>query len=222
MWEFDGRKRPGFAVEPAAGQESVWDYPRPPRLVEDARHVEVWHGTQRIANTRRAWRVLETASPPTFYLPVEDVAMNVLRAAPGSSFCEWKGSASYFGLASGGEAGQVVAWSYPRPSAPFARIAGCLSFYPGRVRCLVAGELVRPSPAASTRAGSPASSLDPSRASPVLVTGSHMPVIPGSTANAHAGFSRCTENRSCPSHQLWVSCHRDRAASAQNSSMEYL
>jgi uncharacterized protein (DUF427 family) len=146
MWAFDGRKRPGFAVEPTAGQESVWDYPRPPRLVEDARHVEVWHGTQRIADTRRAWRVLETASPPTFYLPVEDVAMDALRAAAGSSFCEWKGLASYFALASGGTPGQVVAWSYPRPSAAYARLAGCLAFYPGRVRCLVAGEAVRPQP----------------------------------------------------------------------------
>jgi uncharacterized protein (DUF427 family) len=146
MWAFQGRKRPDFAAEPAVGQESVWDYPRPPRVVGDTRHVEVWHGTQCIADTRRAWRVLETASPPTFYLPAEDVAMACLRPVPGSSFCEWKGSASYFSLASGSPQDPAVAWSYPRPSAAFARLSACLSFYPGRVRCLVDGEVVRPQP----------------------------------------------------------------------------
>ncbi len=146
MWDFYGQKRPDFAVPPAAGKESVWDYPRPPRLVADTRHVEVWNGEQRLADTRRAWRLLETASPPTFYLPVEDVAMGFLRTVPGSSYCEWKGSASYFALADGGVQDQAVAWSYPRPSAAFAGLAGWLSFYPGRVLCRVAGNVVRPQP----------------------------------------------------------------------------
>ncbi len=146
MWAFDGRKRPDFAVAPAAGQESVWDYPRPPRLAQDSRHVEVWHGAQRIAASRRAWRVLETASPPTFYLPAGDVAMTLLQPAPGSSYCEWKGAASYFALADDNARGQVVAWSYPRPTGAFAGLAGYLSFYPGRVQCRVDGEVVRPQP----------------------------------------------------------------------------
>ncbi|MEO7386969.1 MAG: DUF427 domain-containing protein [Gammaproteobacteria bacterium] len=146
MWEFDGRNRPAFALPPAAGQESVWDYPRPPRLKPDTRRVEVWHGTQRIADTTRAWRVLETASPPTFYLPGDDVTMALLRSISDSSFCEWKGAATYFALADGGAPGQTVAWSYPRPTAAFAGIAGFLSFYPGRLQCRVAGEIVRPQP----------------------------------------------------------------------------
>ena len=146
MWEFDGQKRPAFAVSPAHGQESVWDYPRPPRLAQDARRVEVRHGPHLIADSTRAWRVLETASPPTFYLPVEDVAMEFLKPAAGNSFCEWKGSATYFTLAVSGVPGQPVAWSYLRPTAAFTRLAGCLSFYPGRVQCRVGGELVRAQP----------------------------------------------------------------------------
>lgn len=143
MWEFTGTKRPDFAEEPGVGQESVWDYPRPPALVPSTRHVLVKAGDTLLADTILAMRVLETASPPTYYIPVEDVNMGALAMVPGSSFCEWKGAARYWGLAGGGDA---IAWSYPEPSERFREIRDALAFYPGRVACFVDGERVRPQP----------------------------------------------------------------------------
>ncbi len=143
MWSYSGQRRPDFAVEPGPGQESVWDYPRPPALVPCSRRVEVSAADRLIAVSRRTVRILETASPPTFYLPPEDVDWSLLDAVAGSSFCEWKGRAGYFALRG---RQSVVAWSYPEPTPEFAAIAGYVSFYPGRVRCTVDGETVRPQP----------------------------------------------------------------------------
>ncbi len=143
MWKNTGQKRPDFAIEPAEGQESVWDYPRPPALVEDARLVEVFAGDRQLASTHAAFRVLETASPPTFYLPPESIAPGVLERVGGRSYCEWKGEAAYWALEGTGE---PVAWSYPAPSPRFAQLRDYLGFYPGRVACFVDGERVRPQP----------------------------------------------------------------------------
>jgi uncharacterized protein (DUF427 family) len=145
MWTYHGQRRPDFAEEPGPGQESVWDYPRPPRIVPDSREVVVRHGKDELARTVRGVRVLETASPPTFYIPPEDVSRALLVSAPGSSFCEWKGRAVYFSLASAPELGSV-GWSYPEPTRPFQSIRGYLSFYPAKVSCFVDGERVRPQP----------------------------------------------------------------------------
>ena len=147
MWHWTGTRRPPFADTPAAGQESVWDYPRPPRIVADQREVVVRSGATVIARSTRAMRVLETASPPTFYLPPGDVDARVLRPADGSSHCEWKGSAAYWSVVlPDGGACDAVGWSYPRPTPAFAAIAGWLSFYPARLACIVDGERVRPQP----------------------------------------------------------------------------
>lgn len=145
MWKYRGQVRPDFAVAPTPGQESVWDYPRPPRIVPDPRQVEVRAGTIVLARTERAWRVLETASPPTFYLPAGDVDCAALVRVAGSSACEWKGVAEYWALATD-PARRTVAWRYPRPLPDFAAIAGAFSFYPALVACTVAGERVRPQP----------------------------------------------------------------------------
>jgi uncharacterized protein (DUF427 family) len=147
VWTYRGQKRPEFAVEPMPGQESVWDYPRPPRIEPDSREVLVMDRNREIARTLRAFRVLETASPPTFYIPPEDTDMGLLVPARGSSFCEWKGKAIYWALASG-EPRVAVGWSYPEPTQPFRAIRDHLSFYPARVECHVAGERVRPQPGA--------------------------------------------------------------------------
>ena len=144
MWQFTGKQRPPFAEEPGPGQESVWDYPRPPALVSSGKEVIVMAGEVELARSTRAWRVLETASPPTWYIPAEDVDREHLAPAPGGSFCEWKGGAVYWALAA--QPGEAVAWSYPAPSAAFAAIAGAFGFYPGRVACYVGGERVRPQP----------------------------------------------------------------------------
>jgi uncharacterized protein (DUF427 family) len=115
-------------------------------LAPDSRRVEVFFGGQRIADSRRNFRVLETASPPTFYLPPEDVDAALLTPAPDRSFCEWKGTARYWRLASLGHSSEVIGWCYPAPHEAFAPIAGYFSFYPGRVRCLVDAEPVLPQP----------------------------------------------------------------------------
>lgn len=140
-WTNIGRSRPEFAIDPGPGQESVWDYPRPPIVVADRRRVVVGDARAPIADTTAAVRVLETAGPPTFYLPPGDVDRTRLVPAQGSSFCEWKGRARYWALSDRPD--QPIAWEYPSPFADFEGLAGSLSFYPARVRCLVDGEVVR-------------------------------------------------------------------------------
>jgi uncharacterized protein (DUF427 family) len=145
MWNFKGKGRPEFAVEPSEGQESVWDYPRPPKVEADVRRVLVTTAGARLAATERSLRVLETASPPTFYLPFASVDFTLLQEVPGSSWCEWKGAARYWALVSG-SSDRPVAWDYPKPRARFLRLRGHLSFYPGRVDCFVDDRRVEPQP----------------------------------------------------------------------------
>ena len=143
-WANNGAVRPEFAVEPQSGQESVWDYPRPPLLVPDPREVVVCVEGTEIARSAQALRLLETASPPTFYLPPDDVVTAALSGAIGSSFCEWKGAATYWDFEQAGVRTAEVAWSYNEPFGEFAGLAGYYSFYPSRAECFVAGERVRP------------------------------------------------------------------------------
>lgn len=145
-WTNTGARRPDFAREPGPGQESVWDYPRPPALVPDYRHVVVQHLDVVVASSHESLRVLETASPPTFYLPPDDVDTDLLRRESTRSFCEWKGEATYWSLALPDAVIRKVAWSYEAPYARFEAIAGYLAFYPGRLECLVDGERVKPQP----------------------------------------------------------------------------
>ena len=143
MWKFYGQHRPSFAAEPGSGQESVWDYPRPPVLAPDTRLVEVRFEDRLIARSERTVRVLETASPPTFYIPPEDVDMQQLRRESGGSLCEWKGRAAYWSVVDGpGRSG----WSYPDPTPEFEQIQDWFSFYPALLACTVAGERVEPQP----------------------------------------------------------------------------
>lgn len=142
-WRHRGQTRPDFAKPTREGQESVWDYPRPPRIVPDPRPVEVRFEGRVIASTTRAIRVLETASPPTFYVRPEDVDRAALVPSGRTSMCEWKGQAVDFDLADGPAS---VAWCYPRVFPEFAEIAGWFAFYPARVECFVDDERVRPQP----------------------------------------------------------------------------
>lgn len=145
-WQWRGHARPPFAATPGPGQVSVWDYPRPPRLAPDEREVTVfWDGVE-VARTRNAVRVLETAHPPSFYLPWRDVARHLFQAAPGSSFCEWKGPASYWSLRDGRRQLDAVAWSYPHPLAGAESLADCVALYPAQLECRVDGDLVQPQP----------------------------------------------------------------------------
>ena len=145
MWQYTGKEHPPFADKPGPGQESVWDYPRPPVLVSCDSLIVVGDPEKPLARTERALRVLETASPPTYYLSPESVDWTQLVRLQDRSFCEWKGEATYWALAENAAAG-LVAWSYERPSERFAAIDGYLSCYPGRVPCYVDGERVQPQP----------------------------------------------------------------------------
>jgi uncharacterized protein (DUF427 family) len=146
LWKHRGQARPPFAAKPQPGQESVWDYPRPPALVPDERRVRVRADSVTVADTRQAVRVLETASPPTFYLPPEEVRTDLLLPTGKTTFCEWKGGARYFSIKLDGRLIENAAWSYPEPFAGFEAIGGFLAFYPHAVACWVEDERVRPQP----------------------------------------------------------------------------
>jgi uncharacterized protein (DUF427 family) len=135
-------------IEPGPGQESVWDYPRPPRIDPSTKHIQVFFQGRRIADTRRAKRVLETASPPVFYIPPADVALDFLQPVAGyTTVCEWKGRASYYTVVVGREKAVRAAWTYHAPFPPFRDIQDYLAFYAQLMdRCLVDGEEVRPQP----------------------------------------------------------------------------
>ena len=129
--------------EPAPGQESVWDYPRPPRLERFSGRITIELGGEVIASTQGAWRVLETSHPPTYYLPRTSFVEGVLRDAPGSSWCEWKGQARYFDLVTAERAAPKAAWTYPDPTPGFEPIANAVAVMAGQVdRCTVDGETV--------------------------------------------------------------------------------
>lgn len=140
------RRRP-HAERPGPGQESVWDYPRPPRIDPCTALVEVELGGSTVARTTRALRVLETSHPPTYYLPRAAFAPGTLRPADGDSFCEWKGAAAYLDVVTEGRTAHRAAWCYPDPAAPFAALRDHVALYPGQMdRCLVDGEVVRAQP----------------------------------------------------------------------------
>jgi uncharacterized protein (DUF427 family) len=125
--------------------ESVWDYPRPPRVERTGKRVVVRHRGVNVADSTRSWRVLETSHPPVYYVPADDIAPGLLQRATGSSFCEFKGTAGYWDLVVGDARVRDAAWSYDHPSPDYAVLAGALAFYPGRVdECTVDGERVRP------------------------------------------------------------------------------
>jgi uncharacterized protein (DUF427 family) len=134
-------------LPPGPGQESVWDYPRPPRLEPFAGRLAVELGGQLVADADRGWRVLETSHPPTYYLPREAFRAGALRDAAGSSWCEWKGRARYFDLVADGTVAPRAAWNYPDPTPGFTALRDAIAVMPGLVdRCTVNGETVVPQP----------------------------------------------------------------------------
>jgi uncharacterized protein (DUF427 family) len=132
---------------PGSSEESVWDYPRPPRLEATSRHLVVQFAGITIAETRSAWRVLETSHPPVYYIPREDIRMEYLHPSRRKTFCEWKGDASYCTVQVGDVRAEDVAWFYPTPTAGFEEIADHVAFYASRMEaCIVDGERVRAQP----------------------------------------------------------------------------
>lgn len=130
-------------VEPGPGQESVWDYPRPPRIEASDKLVEIFFNGHRIAASRNTKRVLETSHPPTFYIPPRDVNLEFLIGSDRRTVCEFKGVARYHTLVDGDRDSPDAAWSYSDPVPAFESIRDHLAFYPSRVEaCFVDGERV--------------------------------------------------------------------------------
>lgn len=122
----------------------MWDYPRPPRLEPTDRHLVVRFADVTVADTRRAYRVLETSQPPAYYLPPDDVALDLLVPSSHRTFCEWKGVARYFDLVVGDRVSREAVWSYDDPTPGFTPLTGYLAFYAQRVdECRVDDEVVQ-------------------------------------------------------------------------------
>ena len=134
-------------ITPAIGQESVWNYPRPPRCEHVGKRIEIVFAGVRIVDAPECFRILETSHPPVYYVSPAFVAAGVLQPAEGSSFCEWKGHATYCDIVANGRIAARAAWRYETPTDAFAAIAGHLAFYAGPMdQCMVDGEIVTPQP----------------------------------------------------------------------------
>ncbi|MCB0061367.1 MAG: DUF427 domain-containing protein [Caldilineaceae bacterium] len=134
-------------IKPGPGQESVWAYPRPPRLEKSDKRVQVIFNGVTIADTHNAYRVLETSHPPVYYIPPDDIAMDYLIGTARTTFCEWKGAGAYYTVRVGDQEAANAAWYYPSPTADFTPIRNYVAFYPGMMdACYVDGEQVQPQP----------------------------------------------------------------------------
>lgn len=126
-------------------KESVWDYPRPPRVEPVSSHIVVVHNGVEIVSTNGAVRVLETSHPPTYYLPMADFIDGVLIPVTGNTVCEFKGTASYFDLVIDGQRIHRAAWTYENPATGYESLAGKVALYASRVDlCKVGDETVLP------------------------------------------------------------------------------
>lgn len=129
------------------GQESVWNYPRPPRVEAVRRQCEVIFGGQTIAITLSPVRVLETSHPPVYYFPPDSVLAGALDPIERTSYCEWKGVASYFNVVRADALARAAAWTYRDPKPGYEMLRDHIAFYPADMEmCLVDGDFVRPQP----------------------------------------------------------------------------
>lgn len=132
---------------PSHGQESVWDYPRPPRVEPTSKRIRVVFNQVTLVDSVSAYRVLETSHPPVYYIPQSDILMQYLSPTKRQTFCEFKGNASYWTVSIGDKRAENAAWSYLQPAAGYEEIRGYLAFYPARMdACYVDDELVTPQP----------------------------------------------------------------------------
>lgn len=127
------------------GQESVWDYPRPAICEPTSRHIRIVHRGVTIADSKQAWRTLETSHPPIYYIPPSDISAAHLAPNSRRSVCEWKGQARYWDVVIGNDRIEAAGWCYPDPTPGFAAIRDFIAFYPEPFdQCLVDGEQVTP------------------------------------------------------------------------------
>jgi uncharacterized protein (DUF427 family) len=138
---------PPQRITPQPGQESVWDYPRPPRLEKVDHRIRIVLNDRTIVDTTAAYRVLETSHPPMYYLPPADIQIQYLQATTRGSFCEWKGNALYYNVIVDHRRIENAAWAYPTPTSDFEPIANYFAFYARFMdACYVDDELVTPQP----------------------------------------------------------------------------
>ncbi|NEO25720.1 MAG: DUF427 domain-containing protein [Kamptonema sp. SIO4C4] len=133
-------------IDPQPGQESVWDYPRPPKVEPSTEKIRVVYNGETLAESDKTYRVLETSHPPVYYIPPEDVKREYLTASPRQTFCEWKGVATYYTIKVGDKQSANAAWCYSNPSDPrFAPIDNYIAVYPSLMdACYVDDEQVQP------------------------------------------------------------------------------
>ena len=128
-----------------ASIESVWEYPRPPIVVPSSERVVIELDGEIVADTRRSLRVLETSHPPVYYLSRQAIAPGLLRPIRGTTWCEFKGSASYFNVVAGGRRAARAGWTYRQPSPGFEALVDHVALMPGAMdECTVGGEVVVP------------------------------------------------------------------------------
>ncbi len=127
-------------IEPGPGQESVWDYPRPPALEPVEARTRVVFNDVTIADSTAALRILETSHPPTYYLPPGDVQLQHLTETARTSYCEWKGRAVYYDVEVTGRRATQAAWAYPAPTDRYAALQDHIAFYPSRMDACYVGE----------------------------------------------------------------------------------
>jgi uncharacterized protein (DUF427 family) len=139
-WRDFQRRRPEKIVIPGTGQESVWDYPLPPRIELVSQRLRVEFGGVVLAETEQAYRVLETATPPTYYFPPDDVRTDYLQPSQHQTLCEWKGMARYWTVRVGDRVAQNACWSYPEPFEGYEAIADYVAFYPQKMDACYVGE----------------------------------------------------------------------------------
>lgn len=131
--------------QPTEGQESVWSFPRPAIAEPSLARIVIRHSGLTIADTCSSIRTLETSHPPSYYIPLSDIAAEHLQRAEGGSFCEWKGTAVYWHVVVGDQVLSRVGWSYPDPTSSFESLRDHVAFYAAPFdQCTVDGEIVVP------------------------------------------------------------------------------
>lgn len=134
-------------VEPATGQLSVWDFPRPPVVEEYTKNIRIYYKGLLIANSCQAKRVLEKAHPPTYYIPMQDIQMHYLMLNREISFCSYKGKASFFDISIGEDTITDIAWTYGKPTSKYGELTGYIAFFAGKgCDCYIDEELAMPQP----------------------------------------------------------------------------
>lgn len=135
------RRKSPQRVTPGPNQESVWDYPRPPRLEPVTQRIRVVIAGETVADTTAGFRVLETSHPPTYYLPPADIRMDRFHPSKQRTLCEWKGHAAYLDYHHAGQLIHNIAWTYPQPLPAFANLRNFLAFYPSKLDAAFVDEM---------------------------------------------------------------------------------